>query len=113
MTRKRAAQTQYISGAARKDKTEERTGRKARPSKVGTVGAEPAQVSQARIGPECRDDRFDAQLGVQPEADALVSAARAAWLEMIRALARGAAQRDHDAAIREARSDTNKMGERE
>jgi hypothetical protein len=112
MTRKRAAQTQHISGAARTE-TGKGRGRAVCPSKVGTVGAEPAQVSQARIGPECRDDRFDAQLGAQPEADAAVSAARAAWLEMIRALARGAAQRDHDAAIREARSDTNKIGERE
>ena len=112
MTRKDAARSQQDPGAARTE-TGKGRGRAVRPSKVGIVGAEPAQVSQARIGPEWRDDRFDAQHGAQPEAEAAVSAARVAWLEMIRALARGAAQRDHDAAIREARSDTNKMGERE
>lgn len=72
MNKKRAARTQHKLCTARTGETEDQTRR------------------------EVRDDLP----GAQADAVAEISAARAAWLEMIRALARAAAQADHDAATR-------------
>jgi hypothetical protein len=95
MTRKAAARSQHEPGAARKE-TEQGTGRKARPAKRARGTEEPARRPQKRIRREGQAD----QPGAQADAVAEISTARAAWLEMIRALARAAAQADHDAATR-------------
>jgi hypothetical protein len=80
-----------------------------RPAKNARDTEEAARRPQNQIR---RNGRADPP-GAQPDAVAEISAARVQWLEMIRALARGAAQQDHDAAIRADRSDTNETGERE
>jgi hypothetical protein len=89
------------------EKTEQGTGRMSRSAKIATDTEEPGPRQQ-RVRREGRD----ASLGTQPDAAAQISEAREAWLGMIRALARAAAQRDHDAALRTTRSDTIETGER-
>lgn len=96
MTRKGAARTQHETGAARTEDTEEQTGRKARPAKNARDTEEPARRPQKRIRREGQAD----QPGAQTDAVSEISTARAAWLDAIRALARAAAQADHDAATR-------------
>jgi hypothetical protein len=76
MTRKRAAQTQHISGAARTDKTEEQTGRKARP--VQQAQHDTGEIAAAEIASVAAD-------ALPPPHPALV--------EMVRLLARADARR--------------------
>jgi hypothetical protein len=103
MTGKGAAKAQHDPGAARSEETvtgaesAERSG----PSKTDSVG--PAQQHHERGVPELLQDGPDAQ----------ISAARTAWLEMIGALARAAAQQDHDAALRRTQGSADKTGEQE
>lgn len=96
MTRKEAARTQHEASANRTEDTEEQTGRKSRPVKNAWDTEEPARRPQKRIRREGQAD----QPGAQTDAVAESSTARAAWLDAIRALARAAAQADHDAATR-------------
>jgi hypothetical protein len=103
MTGKGAAKAQHDPGAARTEETvtgaeiAERSG----PSKTDSV--EPAQQHHERGVPE----------GLKDGPEAYISAARAAWLEMIGALARAAAQQDHDAALRKTQGSAYKTGEQE
>lgn len=102
MTRKRAAQTQDTPGAARTEtETEDRTGRALRPANTTTGDAASVPGLPEPI-------TFGAPLATE----ACVSAARAAWLETVRALARGTAQRDHDAALRKMQANEDKTEER-
>lgn len=102
MTRKAAARTQHEPGLGPTGETEDGKGRGARFSKktAGVAGPGPL-VQQALMH------------GAQPAADSLVSSARAAWLETIRALARAAAKHDHAAALRQRQGDATKTGEQE
>jgi len=76
MTRKGAARTQHIPGTARTDKTEELTGRKARP--VQQTQHDTDEIAAAEIGPDAAD-------ALPPPHPALV--------EMVRLLARADARR--------------------
>jgi hypothetical protein len=100
MTRKAAAQTQHTPGAARTE-TEDRTGRALRPANTTTGDADSVPGLPEPI-----------TFGVPLATEACVSAARAAWLETVRALARGTAQRDHDAALRKMQVNEDKTEER-
>jgi hypothetical protein len=83
MTRKGGARTQQTPGTARVAlKEQDAVGRKARPTTkktTGTVGLVSATGT--------------------PPSDAHDHAAQVRWLETIRALARAAAQHDHNAAL--------------
>ncbi|MFV1876098.1 hypothetical protein [Nioella sp.] len=96
MNRNRAARTQHEPGAARTGKTEDRTGRGVHPTKSARDTDEAARQPQKRIRREGQAE----QPGAQADAMASISAAQVQWLEMIRALARAAAQADHDASTR-------------
>lgn len=96
MNRNRAARTQYKPGAARTGKTEDRTERGVHPTESARDTEEAARRPQKGIRRGGQAEQPDAQANAVAE----ISAARVQWLEMIRALARGAAQADHDAATR-------------
>jgi hypothetical protein len=94
MNKNRAARTQHEPGAARTGETEDRTRRGVRPAKGARDTEEAARRPQKRIR---REGHQADQPGAQLDAEAEIAAARTAWLEVIRALARAAAQADHDA----------------
>ena len=108
MTRKGAARTQHEPGLAREE-TEQWTGSMARPAENARDTKEPERRLQKRVRQDGRAD----QTGTQPDAMGTISAERAQWLEMIRALARGAAQLEHAAALRQRQVEANETGERE
>jgi hypothetical protein len=100
MARKDAARTQHAPGVAPAEEREERTGHAVRSALRTKAGTNHTDAP----GPIPRSDDPARPKGIPPEpdpgADAQISAARAAWLETIRALARAAAQQDHDTALR-------------
>lgn len=87
MTRKTAAHGQHEPGATRTDETEDGTGRSVRSDQTKTGSNGSARPIQEHAAPELLKDGPDDQ----------TTMARAAWLEVIRALARAAAQADHEA----------------
>jgi hypothetical protein len=94
MNKHGAARTQHQAGEARREETEDGTGRKARPvrkTKASAAANDPA-------------------LGV-PGLETQILAPRAEWLETIRVLARAAAQQDHDAALRLVQGNRDGKGE--
>lgn len=95
MTRKTAAHGQHDPGATRTEETEDGTGRAVRPAKSARDTEEAARRPQKRIR---REGHQADQPRAQPDAEVEIAAARAAWFEVIRALARAAAHADHDAA---------------
>lgn len=95
MTRKAAARTQHETVAARQE-TEQWTGRMARPAENARDTKEPERRLQKRV----RQNGRAGQTRTQPDAMGTISSERAQWLDAIRALARAAAQADHDAATR-------------
>jgi hypothetical protein len=89
-----AARTQHNLGAAQREETEDGAAPKARPvrkTKASAAANDPA-------------------LGV-PGLEMHILAARAEWLETVRALARAAAQQDHDAALRLVQGNRDEKGE--
>jgi hypothetical protein len=93
MNKHGAARTQHNPGAARREETEDGTGRKARPVRKTKASAA----------------AHDPSLGV-PGLEMHIPAARAEWLETIRVLARAAAQQDHDAALRLVQGNRDEKG---